>query len=222
MFVCRPAERHPEHPRGCAGDHHRQPDCSPGAMAVFWHDIDWQVVRWYVPSGVCGAALGGWLLVLPVGWLDLLVAVFLLSTAWRYRLGERPHSFRMSLPAFVPLSFIVGLLSATIGASGVVASPFYLNRGLIKESLLATRAVNSLATQLTKVGAYAQFGLLSLDLLRDGLIAGTGAGAAVLLSRPLLDRVDGRRFRQFAVVMMVVTGLFILWRRRALLWPLLA
>lgn len=41
------------------------------------------------------------------------------------------------LPAFVPLSLAVGLISALVGASGLVASPFYLNYGLIEESLLA-------------------------------------------------------------------------------------
>jgi uncharacterized membrane protein YfcA len=194
----------------------------PVRMAVFWNSIEWDVVRWYVPGGVCGAALGGWMLSrVPVGWLDLLIALFLLGSAWQYRLGERPYSFRMSLPAFVPLSFVVGTLSALIGASGLIASPFYLNHGLIKESFLATRAANSLAIQLTKIVTYIIFGTLSVDVLRDGLITGIGAGAAVLLSRPLLDQIDGARFRRFTVVMMAATGVVILWRRRELLGSLL-
>ena len=194
---------------------------APVRMAVFWHSIDWRVVVWYMPGAICGVILGGWLLTrVSVGWLDLLIAMFLVSTAWQYRMGDRARSFRMPLAGFIPLSFVVGVLSAMIGASGLVASPFYLNHGLIKQSLLATRAANSLAIQLTKVIVYLLFGVLNLDLVRDGLVAGAGAGAAILLSRPLLDQLDGRRFRQFAVVMMAATGMFIFWRRRELLWTL--
>lgn len=195
----------------------------PARMVMFWSSINWRVVRWYVPGGISGAIVGAWLLArVPAGWLDLLVAPFLLSTAWQYRFGERPRSFPMPLPAFLPLSFAVGLLSAMIGASGLIASPFYLNYGLIKETLLATRAANSLAIQITKITAYVLFGVLSADMLRDGLVAGAGAAVAILLSPPLLDSVDGQQFRRLSVVMMVATGLFILWRRRLLIWSLIA
>ena len=190
---------------------------------MFWRDIDWRVVRWYAPGGMLGAALGGWLLTrLPVAWLDLMVAAFLISTAWQYRFGRQERSFRMTLTGFLPLSFVVGLLSAMIGASGLIASPFYLNYGLIKESLLATRAANSLAIQITKIVVYLWLGVLNLGLVQDGLIAGIGAGAAVLLSRPLLNRINGRQFRQYAIVMMVATGLYMIWRRRSLIALLFA
>jgi hypothetical protein len=59
-------------------------------------------------------------------------------------------------------------------------------------------------------------------MLRDGLVAGAGAAVAILLSPPLLDSVDGQQFRRLSVVMMVATGLFILWRRRLLIWSLIA
>jgi len=196
---------------------------APLRMAMFWRDIDWRVVRWYAPGGMLGAALGGWLLTrLPVAWLDLIVAAFLISTAWQYRFGRQERSFRMTLTGFLPLSFVVGLLSAMIGASGLIASPFYLNYGLIKESLLATRAANSLAIQITKIVVYSWLGVLNLGLVQDGLIAGIGAGAAVLLSRPLLNRINGRQFRQYAIVMMVATGLYMIWRRRSLIALLFA
>ncbi len=196
---------------------------APLRMAMFWRDIDWRVVLWYAPGGMLGAALGGWLLTrVPVAWLDLMVATFLISTAWQYRFGRQERSFRMTLTGFLPLSFVVGLLSAMIGASGLIASPFYLNYGLIKESLLATRAANSLAIQITKIVVYLWLGVLNLGLVQDGLIAGIGAGAAVLLSRPLLNRINGRQFRQYAIVMMVATGLYMIWRRRGLIASLFA
>jgi hypothetical protein len=55
---------------------------------------------------------------------------------------------------FVPVSFFSGLVPAVVGASGLLANPFYLGYGLEKQSLLATRAVNSVAIQLTKIASY--------------------------------------------------------------------
>ena len=73
-----------------------------------------------------------------------MLALFLISTAWQYRMGVRPRSFSMRLPWFVPVSFASGLTSAVVGASGLLVNPFYLNYGLMKEAMLATRAANSL------------------------------------------------------------------------------
>jgi uncharacterized membrane protein YfcA len=35
---------------------------APMRMAVFWSDIHWRLVRWYVPGGVLGAVAGSWML----------------------------------------------------------------------------------------------------------------------------------------------------------------
>jgi hypothetical protein len=119
-------------------------------------------------------------------------------------MGARPRSFAMRLPWFLPVSFVSGVTSAVVGASGLLVNPFYLNYGLMKEAMLATRAVNSLAIQLVKIAAYVAFGVLDWRLARHGLVAGAGAIAAI-------------RFRQFAVFVMLFGGLLILWQQRAFL-----
>ena len=119
-------------------------------------------------------------------WLQIVLALFLISTAWQYRMGVRPRSFSMRLPWFVPVSFVSGLTSAVVGASGLLVNPFYLNYGLMKEAMLATRAVNSLAIQLVKIGAYVIFGVLHWRLARHGLVAGAGAITAIWLANPWL------------------------------------
>ena len=127
----------------------------------------------------------------------------------------------MPLPWFVPVSFVSGLTSAVVGASGLLVNPFYLNYGLMKEAMLATRAVNSLAIQLVKIGAYAVFGVLHWRLARHSLTAGAGAIAAIWLVNPWLRHLSSFRFRQFAVFVMLFGGLLILWQQRALVTALL-
>lgn len=192
---------------------------SPARIVLFRAHIEWRVVWWYLPGAIAGAILGAWVFALISGqFLHICIALFLISTAWQYRLGDRARSFRMSLPWFVPVSFVVGMTSAIVGASGLLANPFYLNYGLLKERMVATRAVNSLFIQLAKISAYATFGVLDWDVVEHGLSAGAGAVLGIWGARHLLHRLDSRRFRQIVVCVMLVSGVLILWQQR--LWVL--
>lgn len=194
----------------------------PARMAFWWRHIDWRLVRWYVPGATAGAMLGGWAFSrISAQWIEIALAVFLLSTLWQYRFGDRERSFAMRLPWFVPVSFTSGLISAVIGASGLLVNPFYLNYGLMKESMLATRAANSIAIQLVKLVSYTTFGMLSWTTLRHGMAAGAGAVAAIWLANNWLRVLSTTRFRQFAVLVMALGGMMILWRHRALLGGML-
>jgi len=195
---------------------------SPARMVLFWDDIEWRVVRWYLPGAAAGAALGGWVFSRVSGqFVQICVAIFLISTVWQFRLGGRARSFRMRLRWFLPVSFVSGLTSAIVGASGLLANPFYINYRMVKERMVATRAVNSLVIQLTKIAAYATFGALDWDLARHGLYAGAGAVLAIWVTRPWLHRLDPKRFRQFAVLVMLIGGVLVLWQQRAWLLGLL-
>jgi uncharacterized membrane protein YfcA len=184
---------------------------SAGRIVFFWKQVDWRVAAWYLPGAIAGAVAGGWIFVrLSAELVQACVALFLISTVWQYRLGERARSFRMRLPWFVPVSFASGMTSAVVGASGVLANPFYLNYGMVKERMLATRAVNSIAIQLAKVAAYALFGALTIDLAVHGLSAGAGAVLAIWVTRPWLRRLPSQRFRQLAVLVMFAAGVLLL------------
>lgn len=190
----------------------------PARAFALWSRIDWGVIRWYAPGAAAGAIMGAWVLSrMSSHWIELLLAAFLVSTVWQFRLGERARSFRMRLEWFVPVSFCSGLVSGMVGASGLLVNPFYLNFGLEKEAMLATRAVNSMAIQIVKLAAYAALGMLGWPLVRHGLAAGVGAVAAVAIATPWLAALTRRRFRQLAVLAMVLGGLMILWKQRSFL-----
>jgi uncharacterized membrane protein YfcA len=196
---------------------------SPARIITLWRHIRWSLAAWYVPGAAAGAVLGGWLLTrMPSPWIEICLAAFLLSTVWQYRMGARSTSFPMSLPWFIPVSFCSGTISGVVGASGLLANPFYLNYGLIKEEMLATRAVNSLAIQLVKLASYGAFGVLNEPVLRYGMAAGIGAVLAICVANRWLAFLSTRRFRQLAIAAMAVAGLLILWRRREFLAQLIA
>lgn len=191
-------------------------------IALFRRLIVWRLVGWYAPGGIAGAAFGGWVYAeLRSDWLQLLVGIFLLSAVAQHQIAELRHWRPTPHLVLVPVSFFSGLVSAVVGASGLLANPFYLGYGLEKQSLLATRAVNSLAIQLTKIASYAAVGALSSERLLDGAAASAGAALAVGLSNSWLRRVPSKWFRQFVLVLLVGTGALMLWQRRALLLGLL-
>lgn len=148
--------------------------------------------------------------------------MFLVSTIWQFRGGQIAQSFPMRLQWFIPVSVVSGFTSGLSGASGLLVNPFYLNYGLIREPLLATRAANSLFIQITKLATYGLLGALTTDSLRYGLLAGAGALLSIWLSQSWLPLLSNMRFRQLAVFVMLASGGYMLWQQRSALLVLLA
>lgn len=192
---------------------------SPARIVLFHSHIEWRVVRWYLPGAVAGAVVGSWTFAhVSERLLQVCVGLFLISTLWQFHSAERLNWFRVRPFWFVPVSFTSGLTSAMVGASGLLANPFYLGYGLTKERMLATRAVNSIAIQFVKIAAYLYFGVLNWDLVGHGIAAGTGGALAIWFTRSWLRSFDPHRFRKFTVAAMVLAGSLAIWQQR--LWIL--
>ena len=186
---------------------------SPARILISWRLIEWQVVRWYLPGAISGAVVGSLILASAnVTWLYVIVGFFLISTPAQYRLGGRARSFSMRLPWFIPVSVTVGLISGIIGASSLISVPFYLNHGLIKERMIATGAVHSLFIQVTKLSTYGSLGMLTSGSILEGAAAGLGAIVAICVTRPWLDSFNELWFRRLAILLMLLSGLSMLWR----------
>ena len=176
---------------------------SPTRIVVSWKLIEWPVVRWYLPGAIIGAVAGSWIFTWAnATWLGVIVGIFLVSTPVQYRLGGRARSFPMRLPWFIPVSV----------AGSLISVPFYLNYGLTKERMLATAAVHSLFIQVTKIAAYGSFGVLNLESVIEGASAGVGAIVAICGTRRWLDSLKEVWFRRLAILLMLVSGLLMLFR----------
>ena len=190
---------------------------SPTRILVSWRLVEWPVVRWYLPGAICGAIIGSWIFAQASAvWLSVTVGFFLISTPIQYRLGGRARSFPMQLPWFIPVSLVVGLVSGVIGASSLVSVPFYLNYGLTKERMIATGAFHSLFIQLTKIVTYGSLGVLTAGSVLEGASAGLGAMVAICATRRWLETFKEIWFRRLAILLMLTSGLSMLWRSREL------
>lgn len=184
---------------------------NPSRAWLFRDAVDWQVCRWLIPGSLCGALLGAWAFSqFPVFWIQIVLGSFLVSTVFQYRFGKSRQSFPMKCRWFFPLGVVIAFLSALVGGTGPVQNPFMLNYGLEKEQLVATKAINSLALQLTKLLAYTGFGVMTLDIAGYGLVIGIGGAVGVWVARHHLENINTARFRLYTLILMPICGLLLI------------
>ncbi|WP_224484837.1 sulfite exporter TauE/SafE family protein [Robertkochia aurantiaca] len=186
----------------------------PARLIIFWKHIDWKVCLWYAPAAIAGAWIGGWLFEsIRAEWLQIFVGLFLISTVFQYRFGKKERSFEMKLWYFIPLGLLVSVLGTIVGALGPVLNPFYLNLGLDKEDMIATKTANSFLMGLSQLGSYAFFGLLHGELWAYGLALGLGATAGNIIGKKMLSQMSSKTFRRLVIALMVISGILLIWKQ---------
>ncbi len=184
----------------------------PSRMLLYWKHIHWKLCAYYALPALSGAWLGAWLfgsLRIPI--LQLLIGFFLVSTLFQFRFGKRERSFKMPIFWFAPLGFVISFLGTLVGAMGPVMNPFYLNAGLQKESLIATKTANSFFMGLAQLGGYSFYGLLTGEYWIYGLALGLGAIFGNFVGKKLLGRITAGGFRLLLLLFMVLSGLMLIY-----------
>lgn len=183
----------------------------PARLIIFWKHINWKVCLHYAPAAIIGAWMAAWLFSnFRIEWLQVLVGLFLISTIWQYRFGKKQKSFNMRLVYFVPLGFIISVFGTIIGALGPVLNPFYMNLGLDKEELIATKTANSFLMGLSQIGSYTFFGLLHKELWIYGIVLGIGATIGNIVGKRFLSKMKSKTFRQLVIALMVISGVVLI------------
>jgi uncharacterized membrane protein YfcA len=176
----------------------------PSRVLLFREHIDWGIVRWFLAGAIPGGLAGAWLFTqTKAEWLQLLIAIFLLTAPLQYRLGEREKSFEVRLWWFLPAGLLVAFFSGLIGGTGPVLNPLYLNYGTVKEDMIGTKSLNSFVMHLTKFGTYSAFGALKWEYLWYGISVGVVAIFANWLGKRWLERISVERFRRLVIWFMI-------------------
>jgi len=188
-----------------------------GQRAVYlWQNIDWQVTLWYTPGAIAGAILGSYAVTqINLEWLQIVVGLVLVWMAVSYGWGlwreqiqgeeqiqERIQTapiFQIQTWHFLPLSFLNAFGSGLIGSTGPILNPVYLNYGLVKEQMVATRSLNVLIAHIIKIIAYLAFGVLSGPYVLYGLVIGLAAIPSNHWGKQLLTRMSSEQFQQIVL-----------------------
>lgn len=186
----------------------------PSRLIIFWKHIHWKVCLFYAPFAIIGAWLGAWFFdTIKVEWLQIFVGLFLVSTVWQYRFGKKKKSFDVKLWHFAPLGLVVSILGTIIGALGPLLNPFYLNVGLDKEDLIATKTANSFLMGLSQIGSYTFFGLLHGEYWLYGISLGIGATVGNVIGKKFLSKMKSSTFRKLVIILMAVAGVLLIYKQ---------
>jgi uncharacterized membrane protein YfcA len=173
------------------------------------------------------------LFLLPLGFLGLAVAralppdavraaigLFVLAAVWRpawLLLGTHPEQTHPTR-RFLWLGLVVGFFNTTVGATGPLIAPFFLNLGLTRHQLVGTKAACQTLGHLAKLVVFGVAGfafhhyLSPLFLLCAMVVVGTWVGSRIL------DRLDERIFDlAYRVVLTAIALRLALWEGLKLL-----
>lgn len=107
---------------------------------------------------------------------------------------------------FIPLGLFIGFFSTLVGGLGPVLNPFYMNAGLIKENLIATKIANAFLIGLIQIASYTYFGILTAQIWIYGLVVGAGAILGTIIGKYFLKGMSIRQFRVMVIILMVFAG----------------
>lgn len=180
----------------------------PIRLIMFWDNIDWKVSKYYVIPAILGTLLSAWLFSnIELKWLQIIVGLFLISTIFQYRFGKKEKSFEMKLKWFMPLGFLIGFFSTLIGAVGPILNPFYLNYGIEKEAMIATKTANSFIVGLVQISSYTVLGNLQGKLWLYGIVLGLGATLGNWVGKLYLKKISNILFRRLVIAVMALSGI---------------
>jgi len=183
-----------------------------------WKDINWETTWWYLPGAIAGSFLGGFVFThTQMHWLQILLGLFLISSIFTYGFGKKERSFTVQKWYFLPAGFMYAFLSGLVGSIGPVLNPFYLNYGLVKEEMIATKSTHMVVVHIAKMISYAVFGALTWEYLGYGLAIGIAAVPGNWLGQKVLTNMSEERFRQLVLVFVTLSGIIILWDQREFL-----
>ena len=129
--------------------------------------------------------------------------------------------FQLEAWHIMPAGFLKAYVSGLVGTTGPVLNPFYLQYGLVKEQMLATKATHMTIIHLVKIITYGAFAAMSKEQVVAGLAIGLAAIPANLIGKYLLSRMSPQQFRQVVLAFMAIGGSWMLWQQRSLLLNIL-
>jgi uncharacterized membrane protein YfcA len=174
-----------------------------------------QVMRTVLPVFIVGSAIGAFagarlVVSLPVAWLQLVVALFVIYAAWGSRFkfaGGEPSQIKF---------FVVGVLAAFatmfVGATGPLIAPFVVSSSGDRRRVVATHAMLMTVQHGVKILA---FGFLGFEFwpyapfLAAMLVAGF---AGTWFGRNILHRLPEHAFRIGFSLVLTALAAELLWR----------
>jgi uncharacterized membrane protein YfcA len=106
---------------------------------------------------------------------------------------------------------VIGFITGIVVSTGPLSVPAFLAFGLSTGAFLSTEAMSSLVIYLAKVSTFRAFGALPLDVILQGLIAGSTLMVGAFAGKAVVLRMSTAMFEHALDAMLLVAGLALLW-----------
>jgi hypothetical protein len=180
-------------------------------VTIHWRRIVWPLAIRYIIGAIPGAALGAVVFVkLPADWITKGIGAFLIASVvfLLVQKEDRPPLTRWGI--FYPLGAIVGFFSNMLGVVGPTAVPFFLATGIRKEAFVGTMAFGALMMHTTGVATWSALQIMSVAIIRNGLLIGVLMIAGTYAGNSLLKRATSKVFLYVVEGLLVVIGVLFL------------
>ena len=194
------------------------------AVATYWRDADWRVLRRLLPAVLAGIAAGAAVLAVIddvllrrlIGVTLLGILVLALLQLWRARRGARPvegHGSRSRIEGWLRAAgfgVLGGFTTMTANVGGSVMSAYFLASRLPVSAFLGTAAWFFLMVNLIKLPVTIGLGLLGGDELLTVLPLLPGVVLGAWLGRRGVALIDRSVFEAVVAVLTFVSAVALL------------
>lgn len=149
---------------------------------------------------------------LPAAATRVMIGIFVLIATWFpgwLLLGTHPEETNPGR-RFLALGGVVGVLNMTIGATGPLIAPFFLNLGLDRRALVGTKAACQTLGHLVKIALFGMAGFAFAPYLVLLVAAGACVVVGTWIGSQILERVSERFFRRLYMGVLTVIALRLL------------
>ena len=156
------------------------------------YDLLWRYGWPLLPMGALGLFVAN---EMPERALEAAIGAFVLVATWRpgwLALGAKLGAGENV--RFTALGFAAGFLNVTIGATGPLVAPFFLNLGLSRQAVIGTQAGVQALGHLAKLVLYAGFGFAFREHATLLALCAACASAGTWVGSRVLDRISERAF----------------------------
>jgi len=166
-------------------------------MVVQREFVQWRLIARFcvflLPMGFVGLAIAK---SLPSDALRTIIGAFVLFATWLPKLlllGAHPEKIRPER-RFLVLGAVSGLLNVTIGATGPLMAPFYLDLGMSRFAVIGTKAASQTFGHLAKIVVFGAAGFAFSDHWELLLLLSVMAVIGTAIGSRMLHHVSERNF----------------------------
>jgi len=161
---------------------------------LFGRHIDWKVVAIMAVACLPFSYLGAQLLAaVPADHIKRLLGVMVLAYML-LSLGRLLPAIKIGTAGVIVGSALYGFVSGLLGSGNLIKVIMFREMRMTGEAFVGAMAATSVMSNIAKLGAYTQTGLLHSGLVWPALALALSAVGAAFVGRAILRKIDGRTF----------------------------